>query len=534
MKLFLFLIGRSRRTVILAVVIGVVSGLASIGLLALIHRALGEPGWHAGVGWAFVGLCVMVLVTRVGAQVLLTRLSQHSVSRLIVHLSERVLDAPLRHLEQLGSGRILATLTTDVNAIALALNGVPAIVVNLIILVAGVLYLGWLSPPAFFAVLLFLVLGVVSYRLSAAPAQAYLKQGREHVDALVQHMRTLIDGIKELKIHAPRRHAFMSELLKKADAQVRENQIKGFTIQAAAASWGRVLFFVAVGLVLFAWPSLQRIDQATLTAYVLTILYLMSPLEHIMAWLPLMSRARVALNKVEELRLNLEHGEGIEANTLLPLEKWQSLALSNVRYAYRNEINGHDFHLGPIDLAFTVGELVFITGGNGSGKTTLAKLITGLYAPDEGEWLFNGKPVGEADLGAYRQMFTTVFAETPVFEGLLGLKRENLDERARRYLSDLELDRKVNVNNGWFSTTDLSKGQRKRLALVTAYLEDRPIYVLDEWAADQDPLFREVFYRRILPDLKNRGKTVIAITHDDRYFDVADRVITLEEGRIRV
>jgi putative ATP-binding cassette transporter len=113
---------------------------------------------------------------------------------------------------------------------------------------------------------------------------------------------------------------------------------------------------------------------------------------------------------------------------------------------------------------------------------------------------------------------------------LLGLGGAEVDDRAKEYLSDLGLNLKVSIVNGKFSTINLSQGQRKRLALLVAYLEDRPIYLFDEWAADQDPRFKETFYRSLLPDLKERGKTIILISHDDRFYDVGDRIITLDSG----
>ena len=92
------------------------------------------------------------------------------------------------------------------------------------------------------------------------------------------------------------------------------------------------------------------------------------------------------------------------------------------------------------------------------------------------------------------------------------------------------MDQKVTLQGRSFSTLDLSQGQRRRLAL-TAYLEDRPIYVFDEWAADQDPQYKEIFYKTLLPDLCKRGKLVVVITHDDRYFHLGNQVIKLEDGK---
>jgi putative pyoverdin transport system ATP-binding/permease protein len=264
---------------------------------------------------------------------------------------------------------------------------------------------------------------------------------------------------------------------------------------------------------------------------VLTILFVMGPLEHILGWLPFMSHASVSVAHIERLGLLLDEAEreNVEAE---PADRWEQIELAGVTHAYHREGHSRGFALGPIDLALRPGEIVFIVGGNGSGKTTLAKLLTGLYVPEAGEIRLDGRAVAAANRESYRQLFSVVFDNAAVFDALWGLDATDLDRRAGEYLRDLELDRVVQVSGGEFSTTELSRGQRKRLALLTAYLEDRPIYVFDEWAADQDPVFRKVFYFRLLPELKLRGKTVVAITHDDHYFGIADRIIKLDEGQM--
>ncbi|MEU1431000.1 ATP-binding cassette domain-containing protein [Nocardia sp. NPDC005746] len=195
------------------------------------------------------------------------------------------------------------------------------------------------------------------------------------------------------------------------------------------------------------------------------------------------------------------------------------------------QADGSGFHLGPLDLTFEPGQISFIVGGNGSGKSTLAKLITGLYVPQHGHLSLNGEAVDHENIEWFRQHSSAVFTDFHLFEDYLGFD-EGVDDEVRKYLKELQIDHKVTVENGRLSTISLSQGQRKRLALLTALLEDRPIYMFDEWAADQEPKFRDVFYREILVSLKNRGKTVIVITHDDRYFDCADQLIKLDFGRI--
>jgi putative ATP-binding cassette transporter len=263
------------------------------------------------------------------------------------------------------------------------------------------------------------------------------------------------------------------------------------------------------------------------------LLFIISPLETILNMMPVMGRARVSSDQLDSMGRMLPEPEAGRTAIAAPERAWREIELRDVVHEFHSEQDEHGFTLGPINLRFEPGEIVFIVGGNGSGKTTLAKLLVGLYTPESGALLLDGVPVTEHNVEQYRQLFSTVFSDFYLFESLLGLEHADLDARAQEYLAMLRLEEKVKVLDGAFSTTKLSQGQRKRLALLTAYLEDRPVYLFDEWSADQEPLFREVFYHHILPALRKKSKTVIVITHDDRYFDLADRLIQLEYGRVR-
>jgi putative ATP-binding cassette transporter len=278
-------------------------------------------------------------------------------------------------------------------------------------------------------------------------------------------------------------------------------------------------------------PTLKNVPSEVLTGYVLTILYLMGPLRQLMTALPAFGRAEIALQRIEDLGLSLSQraseGGSVAAITL----PWRRLELRKVLFGYPQDGRDGDFILGPIDCVLRPGEILFVVGGNGSGKSTLAKLLVGLYSPQDGEIRLDEQRISDHNREWYRQHFSVIFSDFYLFEDLLGLESQNLDKSAREYLSLLQLGHKVQVQNGELSTTALSQGQRRRLALLTAYLEDRPIYVFDEWAADQDPQYKKVFYTQILPELKARGKGVIVITHDDRYFDLADRIFKLDYGK---
>jgi putative pyoverdin transport system ATP-binding/permease protein len=535
MKIIYFMMRYSRRLLVLAVVAGIISGAANTALLAVINNALNKT--HSqGITLAlvFVGLCLVVPVTRIIAELLLAHLGQGALYQLRMDLSRQILGVPLRRLEEVGVHRLMAALTDDVPSITNIVTVIPILCINIAVALSCLIYMAWLSWPLFFAVIAIIVIGIISYQLPVVKSFHYMTLARREGDNLFSHFRALTEGIKELKIHAARRNAFLTDTLETTASKFRRHNIVALTIYTIASSWGQMLVFVVIGLLLFVLSGWFSIGTLVMTGFTLTILYLMTPLQVIMNTLPNMGRANVALNNVEELGLSLVPSTTEEDSKKLLAERtsWSSLELSEVTHTYQREGEETLFVLGPINLHMEPGELIFMTGGNGSGKTTLAKLMLGLYTPESGEIRLDGQTISGDLTDYYRQHFSVVFSDYFLFDTLLGLNSEELDAKAREYLIQLQLAHKVKVMDGSFSTTDLSQGQRKRLALLTAYLEDRPIYLFDEWAADQDPLFKEIFYYQILPDLKARGKTVIAITHDDRYYHVGDRVIKLDNGQI--
>jgi putative ATP-binding cassette transporter len=535
MGLIKFLLRISWARVVFSIALGIVSGACSTGLLALINTKLNSNRISPStLLLAFVGLCLVVPFARFTAESLLIGLGQGAVFNLRMQMCRRILAAPMRGLEEIGAHRLIATLTDDIPAITAALTYIPLFCINIVVVVGCLVYLGFLSVPALLAVLFFMVLGVISYQLPTAKAMFFHRLGREHADRLYHHFRALTTGTKELKLHSSRREAFLQTLLEPTAATLKKLNYTGQLIFLAASCWGQVLLFIVIGVMVFALPSVSNVNNEILTGCALALVYLMTPLEVILNVFPNMARAGIALQKVERLGLSLEaQAERSQPTSIADSQaSWETMELSGVTHTYHREKENSQFTLGPIDLTFLRGETVFLTGGNGCGKTTLIKLIIGLYEPESGEIRLDGKPITNENREQYRQLFSAVFSDFFLFESLLGVETRELDKRALEYLVQLQLDHKVQVKNGELSTIDLSQGQRKRLALLTAYLEDRPIYVFDEWAADQDPQFKEIFYLQLLPELKAKGKTVLVISHDDRYYDLADRIVKMDYGQV--
>lgn len=534
MRLIYFLLRASKGIVTLAVTAGLISGVANSGLVILIHRALSGAGAMAWLVWSFVGLCLVILITRVLSELLLIHLGQEAVLRLRLDMSRRILATPLRHLEKIGPHTLLATLTDDVVVITNTLVYVPVLCVNFAILLGCLCYLGSFSWVVLCGVIGFMIIGIICYQIPVMKANHYLKLARDERDTIYKHFRAITDGIKELKLHNQRRSAFLDDQLRTTAIAYRKLNFHGMQIYVAASSGGQLLLFLVIGLVLFGLPLLMRTDSHTLTGYSLIILYIMSPINMLLTAVPIIGRASVALKKIEELGFSLAEQvtEPDSSDASFAGRDWSRLEMAGVTHIYYHERDDNHFTLGPIDLSFKPGEVVFLTGGNGSGKTTLIKLLTALYAPETGEIRLDGETITDRNAGTYRQLFSAVFSDFFLFETLLGLESPSLDANARRYLAELHLEHKVKVEGGALSTTDLSQGQRKRLALLTAYLEDRSFYIFDEWAADQDPVFKKLFYTQLLPGLKARGKTALVITHDDQYYDTADRIVKLNYGKL--
>jgi len=534
-RLISFLVRRSPVTVVVALVLGVLNGVSNVALLALFNIALrGEIYSHSKIIWGFVGLCVFVPLTRFASEVILTRLAQNSLFDLEMRLSEQIAAAPLRHLEEIGPHRLLAVLTQDVPVLTGTLVIFPLLCINISVAIAGLVYLGWLSWVVLLATLGFILTGIMLYQLPAARAAHFMGRARGASELLYEHFNSLTSGAKELKLHRRRRNAFVSDILQTAASSFRRHNTRGLSLYSATASWGYVLGFALIGMLLFVLPAVKEVSAYTLTGYTITLLYLMPPLQVIMSMISNMGIANIAFEKVEGLGMELSAlgAEPEPHGQLRPAPTFTRLDLIGITHTYSREGENNVFTLGPITLSLFPKEIVFLVGGNGSGKTTFAKLLTGLYAPAEGEVRLDGQAITDGNRDSYRQHFSAVFSDFHLFDRLLGLAHPELDERARNYLIQLQLNQKVEVKDGVLSTTKLSQGQRKRLALLTACLEDRPIYVFDEWAADQDPLFKEVFYYGILPEIKAKGKAVLVISHDERYYGTADRIFKLEHGRI--
>ena len=562
MKLFKFLLSISPAAIAAAGVAGRGAGGAHADLLTRSHRRVAPGPMPTVTVTQFVLTAVVVVVAGVASQLILLHLAQAAVYRLRARLSQRVLAAPLEHIERLGDHRLLATLTEDVRSLSMAVSGIPGLCIDLATIIGALTYLATVSGTLFAVSVAGTLIGIACVETVLRRVRETYRRARELDDALIGSFQEVTHGVKELKLHRARRMDFLDRKLLGTAEDLRRKHVAAGTRFAGGQALGQVLQLGTMVLILFVLARAMELPRETMIGYVLVTTFLSMPMQSLMHRIPDLLRGDVALAKIRGLDLSLETPRD---ESVLPYDGRPvgdgTVELRGVGYEYLPEpppgAHGpghpphggpggppphppqgpppgvpHGFRLGPVDLTLRPGEVTFVVGGNGSGKSTLAKLICGLYAPRIGEIRAGGEPIGPQNLEWFRQHTTAVFSDFHLFDDYLGLAADDLDDRVRGLLHDLELAHAVTVQDGKLSTLALSTGQRKRLALLTALLEDRPVYLFDEWAADQDPRFRAVFYDRIVADLKSRGKTVVVITHDDRYFDRANQLVKLDFGQV--
>ena len=503
--------------------LSLLSAVSGIGVIAFINQSLIESvGDPLPILGQLVGLVLLLLVITLGSQLALTTLGHHFVYRLRGRLLKQLLDTDVARLRQIGQGPLLASLSSDIGQITIAFVRLPELVQGLVLTLGSIIYLGLLSPALLGVTALWVTVTMVVGWLLVNRVYRHLARMRQAEDRLYQNYQSIIAGCKELALNRERAHFVYHQLYEQNARDYREQIIRADTYHLSAVNWSNIMMLGAIGLVFFLANGLGWANTNVAATFALTLLFLRTPLLQGIGALPTLIAAQVAFDKIAALNL----AEPDEAFPLPPAPRpWQRIELDQVSFHYQGE---GGFSVGPINLVIERGEQIFLIGGNGSGKSTLAMLLTGLYQPVSGRILLDGEPV--TDRNGYLGLFSAIFTDYHLFQHLLG--PEPKEALVAEWLERLQMGSKLAIEDGFIADIDLSQGQRKRVALLLALAEQREVMLFDEWAADQDPQFRRIFYQVLLPRLKEMGKTVIAISHDDHYFSLADRLLEMRQGRL--
>jgi putative ATP-binding cassette transporter len=552
MNLWEFL--RTHSTVPLSRVIAVagIAGLSNALLLMIINaashsatddgsrtvmfRLLGSE-ITLSIGQLFL-LFAIVITCYILTQRYILRVASSEVEKIIatirVNLSDKIRQSDLHAIEGLGRAQLYGSLNADTITISQATAPMIIASQGSILVAFSLVYILVLSPAAFIMTLVIVALGIAIHFRNRKQLMAQLGASTAKEAEFFEGLTHLLDGFKEIKLNRRRSTGLFEHLTGIAGDVARVKTDTGLRY-ADYFIFTQVLFYLLIGAMVFILPAVSSVYSEQVTRITAAILFIIGPLTMVVGFLPIFRAANHSVANIGRLEKALEHAEGAarqrEHGDAVAPPAFRTIEVQDLTFSYTDREGKAQFTLGPANLTIRQGEIVLIVGGNGSGKSTFLKLLTALYYPDSGLITLDGLSVGTLGYQSYRELFAAVLADYHLFDRLYGMA--DVDPRlVLERLREMQLDRKTEWSAGRFVQQELSTGQKKRLALIVALLEDRPIYVFDEWAADQDPEFRRYFYESLLPGLKAQGRTIVAATHDDRYFSIGDKVAKMELGKI--
>ncbi|MEN6314173.1 MAG: cyclic peptide export ABC transporter [Clostridiaceae bacterium] len=533
-----FFVKKNGKPYFLIIILSILSALGNSMIIVIINQALnrvmGDESRRAGIEsglylYFLLGIALFTVSAMIVRKKLIVITSQ-MVYEKRVEIIDRLMNAPYEKFEAMEDGKIHAALNNDTEAVSGFVNALVNGLTGVITLITCFIYLGTINLLGMLFSILMICVAVGLFLSVSDKAEKKFEENRDIQNHFFRFINDMVKGFKELYINKKKCREFTDDI-QKSCLDYRDSRVEGEFSFVGVSILGEILYILVVGIVVFIFPLIfPNLENTRLNNYVLVYLYMGGIVNQEIYLVPGIMRVLVSWRRINQFINELSSQNPANRHTSAPLNNKAALdiSLKDVRFQYKNE-TGENFSVGPLNCNFKSGEIVFISGGNGSGKSTLVKLLTGLYRPDEGNITINGLPVDTETLGS---CFSTVFSDFFLFDKMYGIDYERKTAEISHYLDVLRIRDKVRICDGVFSTVKLSTGQRKRLALLISYLEDRPAYVFDEWAADQDPEYRNFFYRALLPELKARGKAVVAITHDDRYFSEADIHIKMETGQI--
>jgi putative ATP-binding cassette transporter len=519
------------------VILTAASGIANANNLAVINASV-EALSGTGPSWQhflWFGLSITLFVYSL-RYILYesTRVAEAAICSVRLRLADKIRRCDLQALESIGEADIHARICRDTAAIGQAARPLFAAAQGAIMILFTMAYIATVSPVAMLLCLILIAGGAAKYFKDRKAYDQGLNDASNKEDDLFDSLNGLLKGFKELRINRLKSDDVFEEFSSTA-TRVRELRTHVMVLFSNNIIFVEMFFVILLGAVAFVLPVLSTSFSGSATKIVAAILFFFGPLANVVTMIPLLSQVNVTVENLWRLEAKLDAAlaktTGYETTPLSDLTSFEKIRFEGVCFTYRDPDGNSTFQVGPIDGEVRRGEILFLVGGNGSGKTSFLKLFTALYLPVDGAIHVDGVMIGPANIQSYRNLFSAIFSDFHLFDKLHGL-REAAPERVNELLRLMEISHKTAFDGTRFTNTHLSTGQRKRLALVVSYLEDKAVYIFDEVAADQDPQFRRYFYESLLPELKAAGKTVIVVSHDDRYFHLSDRVLRMEYGKL--
>ncbi|ALG69065.1 cyclic peptide export ABC transporter [Beggiatoa leptomitoformis] len=515
------------------ITVGIIAGFANSMLLAIINIAAEQVANSVFEVQLFVLYVIafgIFAYTQRYLMIRTTTLIEEIVRKIRVRLTDKIRHCELRFIEESGQSDFYAQITQQTSLISQISLQMSLAIQSLFVVLISLCYLLFISPLSLLMAIILLGISIPIHVLNNYKAKEKHSIVAKQQTLLFESVGNILNGFKELKFNYKKSNAVF-EHLQKVACLAESAKIEATYVEVTLMTFVRLSFYILIALLIFVIPAFFESYSGEVFKVVATSLFIMGPLTVTVFYIPTLNLANITIKNIYALEDKIESHLDSQERDFAPFTTFNSLQLTDVSFSYKNVDGSESFFIQNINLSLQQGEILFIVGGNGSGKSTLLKVLTGLYYPSEGTIQLDQQLIERTHYYNYRELFSTIFTDFHLFNHLYGL--DNIDEkRVHALLAELELNDKPRFINGQFTNLNLSTGQRKRLALLITLLEDKPILILDEFAADQDPNFRQYFYETLLQTLKTNGKTVIAVTHDDKYFHLADRVVKMDYGKL--
>ena len=520
------------------ILIGIFAGIVNLALIVILTKAATQAGdaKESGINLAVAGLCLAGFwYSKRFLLMKTTTVVEGIIGNVRRRIADKIRQADLASFESLGPESLINAVSLHANTLSQASIHAINHAHSVVMVSLAFVFIFIISKTAFFIVVGVLGLLVWSFFVNRRKLNSALKGISKGENEFLKGFTDLTIGFKEIKMNSKRDREFVEDYLHGLIDRCIALKVDTGAMLNRNLLIAQSALFVLLGAVIFLLPLLGESEVKNVVPVATVVIFIFGPFSDLVGAIPFMAHAVASVGEIERIEDILsafkKESTGDEIPETLPIEKFEQISMDHVRFQYRDEATDRSFELGPVNFQMKQGELVFMVGGNGSGKSTFLKVLTGLYTPDAGTIQINGKTITQRELRGYRNLMSPIFTDFHLFNRLYGMEPVD-EETGRKAIEQVELMDKTEVRGKDITNISLSAGQRKRLALMVAMLEDKPIMVFDEWAAEQDPEFRQRFYLEIVPALKESGKTIFAITHDDKYFYTADRIVKMDYGRI--
>jgi len=519
------------------ILIGIFAGMVNMALIVIMTKAATQvsDAEETGINLALAAVCLVgfwyskrYLLTRTSAIV------EGIIGKVRRRIAGKIRQADLASFEAIGPESLVNAVSLHANTLSQASIHAINHAHSIVMVGLAFIFILIISRTAFLIVIGVLGFLVWCFLRNRKILNTALKNISKGENEFLKGFSDLTTGFKEIKMSSRRDHEFVEGYLQQLVDRCIQLKLDASNLLNRNLIIAHTSLFLLLGSVIFLLPIFGPDETEHVIPVFTVVIFIFGPFSDLVGSIPFMAHAVASIGEIERIEAVLEAVKpekiGKDIPDTLPIERFEKLTMEHVTFQYRDEENDRNFELGPVDFELHDGELVYMVGGNGSGKSTFLKVLTGLYSPKSGALKVNDVPISNEQLKGYRNLIAPIFTDFHLFDQLFGI--DDIDaETSRKSIEQVELTGKFEIHGKKITNTALSAGQRKRLALMISILENKPIMVFDEWAAEQDPEFRKRFYEEILPRLKAAGKTIFAITHDDRYFHTADRIVKMEYGR---